>query len=58
MINQPLYLPKGSVRAILILILTFFIILCILLNKDINDGIITVWAGMIGYYFWGKNIKL
>ena len=52
--NEPLFLPKGSVRAILILTLTGWILACIWYQKDVTQTIITVWAGAIGWYFAGK----
>jgi len=52
--NQPLFLPKGSVRAILILILTGFLIASIWYQKIVPEQIIVIWAGAIGWYFGGK----
>ena len=52
--NKPLFLPKGSVRAILILILTGFLIASIWYQKIVPEQIIVIWAGAIGWYFGGK----
>lgn len=52
--NQPLFLPKGSVRAILILILTGFLIASIWYQKIVPEQVIVIWAGAIGWYFGGK----
>ena len=57
--NETLFLPKGSVRAILILLLTGFIIASVWFEKGVPIEIIIIWAGGIGWYFGGKlnNIK-
>jgi len=54
MINEPLFLPKGSVRAILILGLTAYIIISLYNEKVVHEMVITIWAGMIGWYYGGK----
>ncbi len=52
--NEPLFLPKGSVRAILILVTTGFLLASIWYQKPISEFVISIWAGMIGWYFGGK----
>lgn len=54
MINQPLFLPKGSIRAILILLLTGFLLASIWYQKEVPLQVIVIWAGAIGWYFGGK----
>lgn len=51
MIKQPIYLPKGSVRAIILILLTLFIFLNTWFNKETPEIILTIWAGTIGLYF-------
>lgn len=52
--NEPLFLPKGSVRAILILVLTGWILAMIQQQIAVPESIIILWAGAIGWYFGGK----
>ena len=52
--NQPLFLPKGSVRAILILSLTGFILASIWYSKEVPLQVLVIWAGSIGWYYGGK----
>lgn len=56
--NQPLYLPKGSVRAIIILIMTSSIMAMIAFQIKIPEVITTIWAGAIGWYFANKKDNL
>lgn len=52
--KNALFLPKGSVRAILILVLTGWLLASIWYNKPIPESVIIAWAGCIGWYFGGK----
>ncbi|MFZ2153996.1 MAG: hypothetical protein WAV16_02080 [Candidatus Moraniibacteriota bacterium] len=52
--NEPLFLPKGSVRAILILLVTGFLLASIWYQKEVPLQVIVIWAGAIGWYFGGK----
>lgn len=52
--QQPLFLPKGSVRAILILTLTGWLLASIWYQKVVDEKVILIWAGAIGWYFGGK----
>lgn len=52
--NEPLFLPKGSVRAILILVLTGWLLASIWYNKAVPESVIVLWAGAFGWYFGGK----
>lgn len=52
--NEPLYLPKGSVRAIIILIITNFLMFSVWFEKTPPEIIIVSWVGMVGWYFGGK----
>lgn len=52
--NEPLFLPKGSVRAILILIITGWLLAAIWYGKLIPESVLLMWAGSIGWYFGGK----
>jgi len=54
MINEPLFLPKGSVRAILILVLTGWILAMIQNEIIVPEIVIVIWSGAIGWYFGGK----
>lgn len=55
MINQPLFLPKGSVRAVLIIFLTTWITLMFWFSKSIPESVLVLWASAFGWYFGGKN---
>ena len=52
--NEPLFLPKGSVRAILILTLTGWLLASIWYQKVVDEKVILIWAGAIGWYYGGK----
>jgi hypothetical protein len=52
--NQPLFLPRGSIRAILILLLTGWILGAIWYEKSVPESVIVLWAGCIGWYFAGR----
>lgn len=52
--EKTLFLPKGSVRAILILLLTGFLLASIWYQKAVPEQVIIIWAGAIGWYFGGK----
>ena len=52
--NQPLFLPRGSIRAILILLLTGWLLAAIWYEKNIPQSVVVLWAGCIGWYFAGK----
>lgn len=56
--NQALFLPKGSVRAILIIFLTGWISAMLWFQKPVPESIIILWAGAIGWYFGGKIDEL
>lgn len=55
---QPLFLPKGSIRAILILIITGWILTSIWYEKNVPETIIILWSGAIGWYFGGRIDEL
>jgi hypothetical protein len=55
---QPLFLPKGSIRAILILIITGWILASIWYEKNVPETIIILWSGAIGWYFGGRIDEL
>lgn len=52
--NNSLFLPIGSIRAILILIITGFILASIWYQKEVSRDIIIIWSGCIGWYFASK----
>jgi hypothetical protein len=51
MINEPLGLPKGSVRAILILIITIFLFFCFAQSLDIPEQLLDFWIALVSFYF-------
>jgi hypothetical protein len=53
--DQPLYMPKGSVRAILTLIITIFICVAFFLKIALPEYIVVAWSGLIGWYFAGRT---
>lgn len=55
MYNEPLGLPAGSIRAILVLMLTIFIIQASLRGVIIPEGIELLWFGAVGYYIGYKQ---
>lgn len=52
--NEPLFLAKGSIRAILTLMLTAFVISCVLFKVIIPETIFVIWAGAVGLYFGSR----
>ena len=52
--NEPLFLPRGSIRAILVVSLTGFILGSIWQQKTIPEQVLIIWAGAVGWYFGGK----
>lgn len=49
--TNPLFLPIGTVRAILILVLTALVITQEFRGLHVSAEIIGIWAGGIGLYF-------
>jgi hypothetical protein len=54
-IDQPLGLPAGSIRAILVLLLTIFVIFSSFFGKEIPEAINLIWVGAVGYYLGYKQ---
>jgi hypothetical protein len=53
--DHPLGLPKGSIRAILVLILTVFFAICIYVEKEIPKDVGIVWISMLSYYLGHRS---
>lgn len=53
----PLYLPEGSVRAILVLKCTVIILILTVKGAEIPNPFFTVWAGMIAFYFGARYLE-
>lgn len=51
MINEPLGLPKGSVRAILIIILTFFLFYLYAFKVEFPKQLLDFWIALVSFYF-------
>lgn len=49
-----LFLPKGSVRSILILMMTGWLLAGLWYGIQVPETVIIIWAGMIGWYFGTK----
>ena len=49
--SNPLYLPIGTVRAVLILLLTALVIIQEFRGLHVSPEIVGIWAGGIGLYF-------
>lgn len=52
--NQPLFLPKGSVRAVLALVTTTFVCTALFYKIDLPQYFVVTWAGIVGFYFAGR----
>jgi len=52
---HPLGLPRGSVRAILVLLLTIFLGACIIVEREIPEQIAIVWLAFLGYYLGHRS---
>ena len=52
---HPLGMPRGSVRAILVLILTIFLGACIIVEREIPEQIAVVWLAFLGYYLGHRS---
>jgi len=53
--NEPLFLPRGSVRAIIALITTTFVCTALFYKIDLPEFFVVTWAGIVGWYFAGRN---
>jgi len=53
--NHPLGLPQGSIRAILVIILTVFFGVCIVIEREIPTDIGIVWVSLISYYIGHRS---
>ena len=49
--NQPLGLPKGSIRAILLLIISIAIITSFFFNIELPNKVIDLWLALVALYF-------
>ena len=49
-IKHPLHLPKGSIRAILVLLLTLLLGVCIVIEREVPTDIAIVWVSLVSYY--------
>jgi len=52
--NEPLFLPKGSIRGIIALITTTFVCTALFYKIALPEWFIVTWAGIIGFYFAGR----
>lgn len=52
--TEPLFLPKGSVRAIIALVMTTFVCTSLFYQIALPEYIVVVWSGTVGYYFAGR----
>ncbi|EKE18782.1 MAG: hypothetical protein ACD_9C00239G0002 [uncultured bacterium] len=59
--SEPLFLPKGSIRAILAIFMTGTICTALFFQIPLPEFYVVAWSGTIGLYFGGrldfKNIK-
>jgi len=49
--NQPLGLPKGSVRAILIILITTAIFFAFFFRMEIPHQVVDLWLALVALYF-------
>jgi hypothetical protein len=52
--SQPLWMPRGSVRAILALTLVFALIALVLAGQPIPEPFAPIVASVVAFYFAGK----
>lgn len=53
--SEPLFLPKGSIRAILAIVSTTFVCTALFFSISIPEWFIVVWSGIVGLYFAGRS---
>ena len=59
--DEPLGMPKGSVRAIITILIVFAILILVILQQiygaqvDIPDWLIAIVSSVIAYYFGSKK---
>jgi fumarate reductase subunit D len=53
--NQPLYMPKGSVRAIITLVLVFTFSLLAAAGQVSTEALERILTLVVGFYFITKN---
>lgn len=49
--NEPLGLPKGSVRAIFILFFSITIFLFLFFKREIPEQLLDFWIALVSFYF-------
>jgi hypothetical protein len=49
--TEPLWLPKGSVRAIVMLLMTLTVCILSVLNRSVPDIVQTAFSLCLGFYF-------
>ena len=54
MINEPLGLPKGSVRAIIGLVFTLSVVVAIFIGKPVPEEVFGFIGAIIGFYFGSR----
>jgi hypothetical protein len=51
MINEPLGIPKGSIRAIIAIIFSIGLVIGLILKLEKVDVLIAITSTIVGYYF-------
>jgi len=49
--TQPLSLPKGSIRAIFLIIFSLYIFISLFLEKAILEHVLDFWIALVSFYF-------
>ena len=52
--ENPLHLPKGSVRALVALVIVVASVTYLFVNKELPTGLVGVLGAVIGFYFGQK----
>jgi len=53
--HNPLFLPIGSVRAILVIALTGGVMIQCMKGNEVSNSLMEVWATAFGLYFGTRN---
>ena len=52
--KPPLFLPKGSVRAVLALGTTLFVVTALWMGKTVPDAFWAAWGSIVTFYYQGR----
>ncbi len=55
--NEPLGLPKGSIRAIIALLIVVTTVVAIFVDKEVFSVLFPIAGTIVGYYFGRRSLR-